>query len=165
MMNELEMHSQVGHGLREQPATAQQVMTQLGKCLVVSESVEVRSCLAVAAQSAGWATVVCPDGNTAVAAMERVRFQLAWVDLQAATAAVNGADRLLMLRRLCESLSTQSGALLVICGHANDVAEEIWARQLGVWLYLPEVDIEELGELSYLCEQARLIATEPPFVR
>jgi len=31
-----------------------------------------------------------------------------------------------------------SDSLIVVCGYGNQADEELWARQLGVWAYLPE---------------------------
>jgi hypothetical protein len=45
--------------------------------------------------------------------------------------------------------------LLVICGRDGDAMQEIWAHQLGAWLYLPGVDIS--GDLAMLCSQARMV--------
>jgi len=42
---------------------------------------------------------------------------------------------------------------VVICGSADSVDEELWARQLGVWLYLPGVT--EGDSLTSLCIEAR----------
>lgn len=48
--------------------------------------------------------------------------------------------------------------LLAVCGHEGDPQEETWARQLGVWLYLPGVSIDHVDEISVMCEQAQVIA-------
>ena len=60
------------------------------------------------------------------------------------------------LRSAIEVLSSQSGLLIVLCGQENQPQEEIWARQLGVWLYLPGV--KDGTELSVLCSEARPLA-------
>ena len=57
-----------------------------------------------------------------------------------------------------ETLAAMPGMLLAICGHEADPQEEIWARQLGVWLYLPGLSTQHVGEISVLCEQAQLMA-------
>ncbi len=43
----------------------------------------------------------------------------------------------------------------LICGAENDVKQEIWARQLGAWLYLPGVAVAEA--MALLSEQARYL--------
>jgi hypothetical protein len=44
--------------------------------------------------------------------------------------------------------------LVVVCGHQNDPGEEIWARGLGAWLYLPGLDQET--EVSTVCREAMI---------
>ena len=77
---------------------------------------------------------------------------MALIDLTGPTTALRG------LRDLCQTLASQSNVLLAVCGNTNDPQEEIWARQLGVWLYLPGVAIEHFEELAAICEQAQLVA-------
>ena len=49
-----------------------------------------------------------------------------------------------------------SEILLVACGNDGNIQEEIWSRQLGVWLYLPAViDVEGM---TTMCGEARQIA-------
>ena len=58
------------------------------------------------------------------------------------------------LLQLCQLLAEMQGLLLVICGHDGDVEEEIWARQLGVWLYVPGLSNASSEDLALLCQQA-----------
>jgi hypothetical protein len=46
-----------------------------------------------------------------------------------------------------------SDALLIICGANTNADEELWARQLGVWTYLPEV--QRPAELDWIFAEAR----------
>jgi hypothetical protein len=46
----------------------------------------------------------------------------------------------------------------VICGNEGRPQEEIWARQLGAWLYLPGV--VESDDVAMLCGEARQIAEQ-----
>ena len=56
---------------------------------------------------------------------------------------------------ICVNCSqSMPGLLLVICGHEGEVEEEIWARQLGVWLYVPGLSNAPAEDLSLLCQQA-----------
>lgn len=154
MMNELETHWRPPGGrLREQLAAEHEIGAQLGKCLIVSSADGLRQSLFQAAGDAGWDPVVCGDLAGATMAVQRVRFQLAWVDLKS-------WDR--DARKLCESIARLRHVLLVICGNADNAAEEIWARQLGAWLYLPDVAWEDVGDLAFLCEQARIVAGDRP---
>jgi hypothetical protein len=130
------------------------VRREVACCLVVSGDASRRSAICDAAQDAGWESVVCEDGEQAAQAARRTRFQMAWVDMEE-----HGTTE--PLRDLCQSIAALPGVLLVICGHAHDPQEEIWARELGVWLYLPGVSLVPGIELQMLCEQAMLIAGGP----
>ena len=120
------------------------------QCLVVSYSLDLREMLSNAANDTGWDTVVCADSQNALAAFRRTHFQMGFVDL-------NSRSDSSELRHLCQQLMATDRFLLAICGRENDHEEEIWARQLGVWLYLPGVGLEHGEEVGALCEQAHLI--------
>jgi hypothetical protein len=152
MMNELETHSRppVGQS-RAEPAAKESVSTQLGRCLIVSTDSAKRDMLSLAATDAGWDTIVCVDQQQGMTAIQRMRFQLAWIDVAVATATKP-------FRELCQAVAALPGVLLVVCGHEQNAEEEIWARQLGVWLYLPGVSLEHASDISLVCEQAQLVA-------
>jgi hypothetical protein len=62
------------------------------------------------------------------------------------------------LRSVVEHLATQGEVLTVVCGGMGNPTEEIWARQLGVWIYLPGVidphDMQPiLGEARDIAER------------
>ena len=107
----------------------------LFECLIVTHVDQRAGVLRQAAQDGGWDPLLCRDPEKADTCSARRRLGLAVVDLDGAP-----APTLPRLRRLAELLTTPSGPLVVLCGHENDPAEEIWARQLGVWLYLPAVN-------------------------
>ncbi len=152
MMNELETHSRPPVGqLRGKPSAQTDVGIQLGKCLVVSTDRPKREMISLAATEAGWDTIVCADEHNAMAAVLRTRFQMAWVDLEVTPSTST-------FRSLCQAVAALPHVLLVVCGHENDTDEEIWARQLGVWLYLPGLSLEHSSEISLLCEQAQRVA-------
>ena len=44
----------------------------------------------------------------------------------------------------------------MVCGSEGDVLAEMWARQLGVWLYLAGVD--PTCDLTSLCSEAQQVA-------
>lgn len=136
-------------------ATAPKTQTQTAHCLVASASQEKRSFLSDAATQAGWDTVVCADAQNATAAARRVKFQMAWIDLDHGGKTPSG------FRDLCQTLAATPEMLLAVCGHVSDPQEEVWARQLGVWLYLPGISIDHLDEISQLCEHAQLLAQGP----
>ena len=133
------------------PATRKSSAPGLFQCLVVSEDALRRDMLRRSAEQSGWETVVCTEADSAMRIALRTLLQLAIVDLESATGQrPEGFDPL--LRKLAET----SDILLVACGNDGNIQEEIWARQLGVWLYLPAViDIEGMATM---CDEARQIA-------
>jgi hypothetical protein len=104
-----------------------------------------------AATIAGWKTILCPDAEQCLAAWEHTPLKLAWIDMRAPSAASGSG-----LREVCARLIKAPPLLVCVCGREDDPQEEIWARQLGVWLYLP--DVTNSGELALLCEEALLFA-------
>ena len=123
--------------------------TSLYRCLVVSASQTRREVLSEAAMDGGWDTAVFSDAEDALTEFRRTRFQLAFVDLDGFGAAPEEE-----FRDLCQQLAAVgSDLLLAVCGREGDGLQEIWARQLGVWLYLPGVI--EGGGVAELCDEAR----------
>ncbi|MCA9248304.1 MAG: hypothetical protein KDA42_14355 [Planctomycetales bacterium] len=119
-------------------------------CLVVGESRQRNSMFEAAADESGWQTHVCHGAAKANAVIARHRFQLAIVDL--ADAGNQGGE----LREVAEALSRDKETLLMISGNEDDPLEEIWARQIGGWVYLPGVD--ETCDLKMVCDEARTVA-------
>jgi hypothetical protein len=76
--------------------------------------------------------------------------QLAFVDLEGE----QGAGFQTLVRQLAD----QRQVLLVVCGHEQDGTEEVWARQLGVWFYLP--GIADQNTIGLLCRDARSIVSQ-----
>ena len=152
MRNDLEIQSRpTAGGVQRQPASLTEVSTELAQCLIVSPSASMREGIATAAREAGWETIVCADNPTAMTAVRRLPFQMAWVDLESPRTPTD-------LSEVCQSIAALPRVLLVIGGHQQDPEEEIWARQLGVWLYLPGVSSAQLSEIQVLCEQAYLVS-------
>lgn len=137
-----------------QQARSAPTRTTAAHCLVASAVQARRELLSDAATHAGWDTVVCADAQNATAAARRTKFQMAWIDLDHHGQTSSG------FRELCHTLAATPSMLLAVCGHESDPQEEIWARQLGVWLYLPGVSIDHVDEISLLCEQAQQIANK-----
>jgi len=113
---------------------AGQVASAVGVCLVVCACPDRRAALDASASAAGWRTITRADAGNAHAAAEQSGVQLAIVDLEPEGTPAG-------FRWLCEWLmeNCSGGLLLLICGHAENAAEELWARQLGAWAYLPGV--------------------------
>ncbi len=132
------------------PAKRSDVQATVYECLVVSDSEALQQSFRFAAGENGWEPCVCRTADEAAAAVRRIRFHLAMVDL------VNQAKGTTAeVKQLTEQLARESGMLLMVCGHEEDPLEEIWARQLGSWLYLAGVD--ETCDLSLLCREARQV--------
>lgn len=119
------------------------------RCLVVSASGERRAMLDRAVSSAGWEAVVCDGAEQGWLAIQRERFPLVFLDLDGAPAPED-------LQQLGSEIAGRMPALLAICGNEGNPREEIWARQLGVWLYLPGV--QRGSDLESLCREARPVA-------
>ena len=120
-------------------------------CLVIATHEARRGLLSAAAADTGWSTKTCDTPKSAKALIIRERLQMAVVDLESEDG--RSPEE---LKDLSERLAREKGLLLVLCGNEGNAMEEIWARQLGVWLYLPGVvDDSDLGSLF---EEAKRIA-------
>ncbi len=120
------------------------------ECLIVSGSNGRREMLSRAAMESGWSSVVCADSDTARHMAGRIAVKLAIVDLERPSLAeLDG------LRELSAELVRMGGPLLVVCGADGDAQQEIWARQLGAWLYLP--GMAGVDAMSTLCSEARQV--------
>lgn len=116
--------------------------------LMVSGCEQRRKFLERSARSAGWEVSVFANANAAQAAAARFRHQLAIVDIDQLSVTQSAE-----LRSFTEALGGDSGPLVMVCGTEGDALEEIWARQLGAWLYLPGVD--QTCDVASLCGEAR----------
>lgn len=127
-----------------------QKRTRTLQCLVASGSQPRREMLIKSVNAAGWESLVCNDSIQAWAALHREVFPMAVVDLQ------HQVGETVDFRELCEQLASQRNMLLMVCGNEADTTEEVWARQLGAWLYLPGVTAA--SDLATLCNEGRTIA-------
>jgi DNA-binding NtrC family response regulator len=135
------------------PATTRETkLATPWQCVVVSSDVVRCESLARAAAGGGWRTIRCRSAEAARGTTERMHCQLAILDVEAASTGCDAEG----LRSLVEQLARENDLLLLVCGHERDPREEIWARQLGVWLYLPGVIAGP--ELATLCGEALEIA-------
>jgi hypothetical protein len=56
-------------------------------------------------------------------------------------------------RVFAERIAGESNRLIVVCGNEGNAREEIWARQLGAWMYLPGVD--DQSDVAMVCGEAK----------
>lgn len=102
--------------------------------LVVSGDAGLRGRLETMAELGGWTSCDTPeDGLNLRSAVER-DYQLVIVDIANPVGEwVNDSVE------IAEEFAARPGTLLVVCGSGESVDEELWARQLGAWVYLPGV--------------------------
>jgi DNA-binding NtrC family response regulator len=112
-------------------------------CMVVGADGARRELLGGAARGAGWAVLDCDDVKSARIQLLKNPQAMVVFDLES-----DGGAAPEMLKGLAQRVSKQKNALVVMCGNEGNAIEEIWARQLGVWLYLPGVvDDTDLSSL------------------
>jgi hypothetical protein len=124
-------------------------------CLVVSGDASRRSRFVAAVELAGWLECESPEATGELRQTIDRDFQLAIVDLASPL-----GDRVNDTIEIAEELAARPGTLLVICGSEDNVDEELWARQLGAWLYLPGVC--DGDSLTSLCVEARRLRDGAP---
>jgi hypothetical protein len=120
------------------------------QCLIVASDSARRRWLANSAHDAGWFAFESEDFQSATKCHRRTFLQLVVVDLSAAGAASP------MLRDLVGLFAKERHVLVVVCSAEGQPEEEIWARQLGVWLYLPG-EVKD-SDVTMLCTEARDLA-------
>jgi len=103
------------------------------RCLVVSWSVERAELFRAAAESEAWQAMVCQDMGQFMRHVFRLKVPLTIVDLPRSDAAGYAE-----LREAAARSRDASKSLLVVSVAQTSPADELWARQLGVWAHLPE---------------------------
>lgn len=127
--------------------------TGLLHCLVVSSEADRREAFSLAALEGGWKTVPCSDVPSAEACFRRMFLQVAVIDLQR-----SNQEPREHLEKLVEVLARSGKMLLVVCGDEGNLEQEIWARQVGVWMYVPGID--DGTELKTLLGEAHCLAQQ-----
>ncbi len=104
------------------------------RCAVVSPCSERLEGIRLAAEREAWEAIVCKDASAMLRCVFRETLPLSIVDMPPAA-----GDEYEDYRAIAERLSEIGGSnmLLVVCADTESVQEEIWARQLGIWSYLP----------------------------
>jgi hypothetical protein len=116
---------------------------QYPACLVISPDALRTKMFSLAVARTGWTPLTSTDWLGTQRQLASGVVYLAIVDIASKTKCLPD-DR----RCIVEWLTTQYGVLTVVCGRSGQPAEEIWAREQGVWAYLPGVAPE--ADLNHL---------------
>jgi hypothetical protein len=113
------------------------VLPDLLRCLVLTWSEGRAELLRSAASNECWQSTVNVDVREFLRNVFLLRVPLTFVDLPD-----EKYRNYLSLREAAERAKDLSDSLIVVCGMdhgppADRAAEELWARQLGAWAYLP----------------------------
>lgn len=123
----------------------------LMKCLVVSGDRALRTRLEAVSELAGWSECDAPVEGIELGSVIEGEYQLVVVDI-----AHPLGERVNDSVEIAEEFAGRPGTLLAICGSDDNVDEELWARQLGAWVYLPGVSSGDA--LVSLVTEARRLA-------
>lgn len=143
--------------LRSTPSPIVRGGRQVGllKCLAVTADAGFRRRLAAVADLAGWNECDMPESSADIQAAVDGEYQLVIVDIARPL-----GDRVNDTVELAEEFAARPGTLLVVCGSEDGVDEELWARQLGAWVYLPGVVTGD-SLVSLMSEAGRLAERRP----
>lgn len=121
------------------------------KCLVVSGDSALRKRLDAVSELSGWTGCEAPADAAELSAAVDSDFQLVLVDIARPL-----GERVSDSVEVAEEFASRPGTLLVVCGSEESVEEELWARQLGAWVYLPGVSGGD-ALVSLLAEARRIV--------
>ena len=117
-------------------------------CLIVSWSQERLELLSRASEKQAWEAMVAKDLS------EFLRFLFQWkVPLTIVDLPLPDDATYEQLREAAARVPGVNDSLLVICGAEPNENEELWARQLGAWTYLPEA--HQMSGLELVFGEAR----------
>ena len=114
------------------------------RCLVFSWSERRTNVLRMAAEAEAWEAIACRDSNQFLRNVFEQRVPLTLVDLPEQSTA-----HFEEMREAAARARGASDSLLVISVAKGNAEDEIWARQLGIWSYLPEVSRQEGWETVF----------------
>jgi DNA-binding NtrC family response regulator len=104
------------------------------KCLVVSGDSDFRHRLDTMADLAGWSVCETPADSAELRSVVDSDFHLVITDI-----ACPMGERVSDTVEIAEEFAGRPHTLVVVCGSGEGIDEELWARQLGAWVYLPGV--------------------------
>jgi len=116
------------------PASRTGRIPGLLKCLVVSGDEGLRRRLDTMAELAGWSACETPADGAELRSLVEGDFHLVITDI-----AHPLGDRVSDTVEITEEFTSRPNTLVVVCGSGESVDEELWARQLGAWVYLPGI--------------------------
>ncbi|WP_146451143.1 hypothetical protein [Bythopirellula polymerisocia] len=101
-------------------------------CLMLTWSDERAGLLRNAAESESWRSTVNRDVQEYLRNLFRLRVPLTLIDLPCLK-----SNSYVGIQQAASHASELGSSQVIICGNDNHREEEIWARGLGVWAYLP----------------------------
>lgn len=110
--------------------------------------------LRLAAENEAWQAIVCCDAGQFMRNVFQLKAPLTIVDLPRPQDA--GYEE---LREATERSREVSNSLLVVSVAQGNSADELWARQLGVWTHLPEAT-DPRGLEMVFCEARKAVARQ-----
>jgi len=120
------------------------------RCLLVSASKDRAELLRSAAEKTAWEAAVCNSTEQFLRELFKLKVPLTIIDLP-----VTGSSAYPAFREATGRVGEINDALVVVCGangHGSNGAgaeEESWARQLGVWAYLPCAEASDGLEMVF----------------
>ncbi len=135
---------------RGQPVSRsrQQAAVSLWSCLLVSTEQQLRRRMREAASEAGWNPVECKTVEESLRQAALHVFPLALIDVGHQLPSKVHED-------LIRSLRQSASNLVVVCDQDANPEGELWARQRGAWMYLPEVN--DASDLARICREAQAV--------
>ena len=118
------------------------------RCLILSWSDQRAQRFQSAAEREAWEAIVCSSAKKFLRNVFQQKIPLTVVDLPQAK-----FDDYEELQNATAKVCEVSDSLLIICGAGEDENEETWARQLGVWAYVPNV--AQPAEFDWVFIEAR----------
>lgn len=118
------------------------------RCLILSWSDQRAQRLQLAAEKEDWEAIVCSGTSKFFRYVFQQKVPLTVVDLPRTE-----LDNYTELRNATTKVCEVSDSLLIICGAGENESEETWARQLGVWAYVPHV--ARPADLDWVFVEAR----------
>lgn len=114
------------------------------QCLMLSWSDRRVRLIREAAESESWEAIVCADPMQFVRTLFQQSMPLALVDLPPAH-----LDAYQDFRNIAERVRDISKSLMIVSVAEGNATDEVWARQLGVWSYLPEMSQQKGWEVVF----------------